>query len=343
MASAERLACVDQGILRMREILTLLVPQSRPLAKLIRDLEELSGKVLGVPQEPLSPSPTYQLLPEPSSGLSLVRVERQPVGLGHQVGGHGSGPTALVPMLGDRLQAVVRFEVWGATNRDVDLAIDDLHRVLLVLKECMRALGFLSLDVADTTVARYIPEVGAWCKSTSYGVVYEFLYPDPDAAGGLIARIETEIIGPVRESMAVSHGTVLWSEHSVPPLEVRGGEPCCLRDLVLVYHWPDGSASGPVVVEARFQGEGGSASSYSKEYVNFDEFRGAFASPVDSLKLSLAGEDFTVVQLSANQALDGIPFPLTLRGKEQFLRIRHGDQNAQPFPAGALAYLSVLS
>ncbi len=343
MVSAERLACVDQGILRMREMLTLLVPPIRPLADLIPALEKLSGKDLGVPQEPLSPSPAYQLLTDPCSGLSLVRVERQPVGLGHQVGSHGSGPTALVPLLGDRLQAVVRFEVWGAKNRDVDLAIDDLHRVLLVLKEGMRALGFLSLDVADTSLARYTPEVGAWCKSTSYEVVYEFLYPDPDAAGGLIARIEAEINGLAKESMVVSHGMVLWSEHSAPPLEIHGGAPCTIRDLVLVYHWPEGSASGPVVIEAQFQRDGISAFTYYKEYVNFDEFLGAFAPPVDKLKMRLGEKDFMVVQLSTNRSLDGIQFPLTLRGREQFLQIRHGDQNAQPLPAGALVYLRVLS
>lgn len=341
-ASVGRLVCIDQGIRKMSEDLAKLIPPLPPLPQLIERLEtsiDTGGSVL---QESLPPGPEYEVLDEPAASVTLVRVVRQPLGLGNQAGSHGNGPLALVPFLGDRLQAVVRFEVWGATNRDVDLAIDDLHRALLVLKERMRTMGFLALDVADTSVARFIPEVGAWCKSTSYGVVYEFLYPDPDAAGGLIARIEAEIAGLGQESMVVSNGMVLWSVHSAPPLEVHGGEPFTVRDLLLVYHWPQGSTSGPVVIEAQFQRDGGSASAYRKEYVNFDNFLGAFAPPVDKLKqkLKLGGEGFVVVHYLNSS--DGIPFPLTLRGNDQFLRIRYGDQNAQPLPEGALVYLRVL-
>jgi hypothetical protein len=199
---------IDHGIQELRRILRVFLPPIPSLAE-VRDRlsSETASEESGENDSSL-----------PVANVSLVRVEERPVGLGNQPGSNGSSRALVaVPMKGDRLKAVARFQVWGTTLQSVDDTIDELHQLLLVAKGELHKYGFLSLATEATPVAEYVAALDAWYKTTTYNILYEFLYPDPDAAGGLIAQIKVTVAGDLLESTEIAQDMKCWYYNQPPP------------------------------------------------------------------------------------------------------------------------------
>jgi hypothetical protein len=184
-------------------------------------------------------------LPEPN--VTLERVAERLVGLGNHVGTDPVGPVGTRTVRGGRFDARVRFQLWGATSGGVDDLVLALQSDLLDDREALRAIGFVKLVAADTTVAERIESVGGWRKSTSYDVLYEFQYFDGDDADSLIVQIpvtlDTEQAG---ELQTLTDEMVRWDQEAAPALVVSG--PLTVARLSALVFAPGPALGGTVTV-----------------------------------------------------------------------------------------------
>ena len=188
-------------------------------------------------------------LPEPN--VTLERVAERLVGLGNHVGTDPVGPVGTRTLRGGRLDARVRFQLWGATAGDVDDSVLTLQSDLLDDREALRAVGFVKLAAADTSLAERVDSVGGWRKSTSYDVLYEFQYVDGDDADSLIVRIpvtlDTEQAGgPGGERQTLTDEMVRWDQEAAPALVVSG--PLTVARLSALVFAPGPPLGGTVTV-----------------------------------------------------------------------------------------------
>lgn len=195
-------------------------------------------------------------MPEPN--VSLERVRERVVGLGNHAGDEPTGTLGTRTLRGGRLDARVRFQLWGLTSSDVDGAVQTLHTTLLDDTETLRAAGFLRMAAAETTLSEPVPSAGGWRKTTSYDVLYEYRYVDSDDASSLIARIPVTVDpeqsdGPGRERATISDDLVRWDDEQANPLVVRG--PLQVS-RVAALAFVAGPALGGTVTFARTSGTG---------------------------------------------------------------------------------------
>jgi hypothetical protein len=195
-------------------------------------------------------------LPEPN--VTLERVTERLVGLGNHRGDEPSGNLGIRTLRGGRLDARVRFQLWGGTVPIADNAVGVLHTDLLDDRDELRAVGFLRMNAVETTLAERVESVGGWRKATSYDVLYEYTYLDSDDADSLITKIrvttDPEQAGsPDREQQDMLDEIVRWDETVAPVLVVRG--PVAVGRLSALVFTP-GPALGGSVVVARTNGAG---------------------------------------------------------------------------------------
>lgn len=169
-----------------------------------------------------APSP-----PLPAPNVTVERIKESLVGLGRFRGSDRQGSIGLQTLRGVRLDARVRFQLWGSDPSDVDAAVVILHGTMLDAGEQLRLDGFLKLAASETSLAEHVEVVDGWRKTSSYDVVYEFQYEDSDDATGLIARIpiDTDVDRPegsVRESQTVTDAMVRWDDEGTGPLTITG-------------------------------------------------------------------------------------------------------------------------
>lgn len=188
-------------------------------------------------------------LPDPN--VTLERVGERLVGLGNQRGSEPTTSLGTRTLRGGRLEARARFQLWGATAPDVDTAVLTLHTDLLDDREELRQEGFLRLSAADTTLAEHVDSADAWRKATSFDVLYEYAYPDPDDADSLISRIlvttDPETVGSHgREQSTLSDHVVRWDEDLAEPLDLGG--PLTVHRISALVHELGPAVGGTVTV-----------------------------------------------------------------------------------------------
>ncbi len=195
--------------------------------------------------------------PLPAANVSFVNVAEKPTGLGNFIGQERLShfPFALK---GGRLEADVRFQLWGATPAAVDLEIDALHGRLLEAKAALLtpdessnlpASRFLRITPGQSPAADHVPSLNAWRRTAEYNMLYEYVYVDADGAQSLIARIPIhtdpeELNSPERETAVVTDAMVRWDEESAPILELRGRQK--VRSLSALLFVPGAAPTGAV-------------------------------------------------------------------------------------------------
>jgi hypothetical protein len=170
---------------------------------------------------PIPPPPALPAQPLPARGVSLVGVTEKTVGLGNRLGIETKGPLSVSVLKGVRLDAVVRFQFWGADPAEADARITEMHGLLLVERDQLKRQGFLTITGEETSLAENVPTIPAWRKTANYRVLYEFPYKDTDDAGGLIARIPIDIDSIFNETTVVTDEMVHWDNEFARNLEVR--------------------------------------------------------------------------------------------------------------------------
>ncbi|NJK53435.1 MAG: hypothetical protein HC936_12615, partial [Leptolyngbyaceae cyanobacterium SU_3_3] len=166
-------------------------------------------------------------LPPPIAGLPLpnlsaVSVVDRTVGLGNRRGNETRGGFTVVALKGGRLDAVVRFQVWGNQPSEVEGAIALLRNNLDADKTTLRSQGFLRFGVQSTSPVEFNPALNAWSGVTDYQVLYEFYSDDSEGAESLIARIAIDVNSAFGESTAVTDHLVRWDDQAARCCWFRG-------------------------------------------------------------------------------------------------------------------------
>ena len=204
-------------------------------------------------------------LPKPAGALpernvSTVSVTERSLGLGNIRGADKRGAFAATVLKGGRLEAVVRFQLWGNGPEQADEAVEALHKVLLADRDTLLKLkiaGFLRLQAETSASAEHVAALNAWRKTAEYRVLYEYHYEDSDGARGLIARIpvhsdpETRN-APQRETTTVTDETMRWDNEAAPRLVVRGR--VTIKSFSALANIPGAVPTGTVILRRTFDG-----------------------------------------------------------------------------------------
>lgn len=194
----------------------------------------------------------------PDSSVTTVSVRERSVGLGNRRGQELVGPFAILGLKGGRLEALVRFQLWGSTLAGADNMVSELQGRLLADKDTLWSLGFLKFTQEATSLAEEISGTG-WRKTTDFQVLYEYHYKDLDGAESIIARIpihaDQEVFNsPSRETTTVRDHIIRWDDLGATALEVaaRGAATPQVSGLAILAYLP-GVWTGNQVTLARLQ------------------------------------------------------------------------------------------
>ena len=196
-------------------------------------------------------------LPPPTAGVpepnvSIATLSERALAVGDWRGNESRGALAGVALKGGRLNAVVRFQLWGNEPTVVDTAINELHGRLLAAKEDLRAVGFLRIEAESAGLAEPIATAtfNAFRKTTDYRVLYEFHFEDTDGASSLISKIPATINDQFGESMTITDDMIRWDKTATPGLVIRG--PFKLGGLTALAFIPGPVPSGTVTLTRTF-------------------------------------------------------------------------------------------
>ncbi len=190
--------------------------------------------------------------PLPDPNFSFTRIQEKPTGLGNRIGQEQLSHFAFA-LKGNRLEAGVRFQLWGDTPAAVDQTIDTLHSELLAAKESLRAKGFLRITADQSSVSEHVSSLSAWRGTAVYHILYEFYYVDSDGADSLIARIPIDIATDLDdESTVVTDEMVRWDELTAPDLSVRGR--FTIGRLSLLAYVPGDTPTNMITLTRTFDG-----------------------------------------------------------------------------------------
>jgi hypothetical protein len=202
--------------------------------------------------------------PLPSADVSVVGLTVRSAGLGGLRGYETLGSFAVRALKGIRLEAVVRFTLWGADPNEVDGEADQLHGRLLAARDTLWSAGVMQLRSTSGSVADSVESLNGWRRTTDYLALYEFRYADSEDAESIIARIPINGDLEVRDSLArettvVTDEIVRWDNEFAPLLSVRG--PATLAGLALLDDLPPPLPAGSVTLLRTFDGASGAPSS----------------------------------------------------------------------------------
>lgn len=197
----------------------------------------------------------------PDHGVSLLSVSERPTSIGNHIGVERRQGFAVAEIKGVRLEAVVRFTVWGDEIEFINTNLDRLHSVILAGQTGLRMRGFLRME-AQTSTLELVDVLGGWAGRADYKLLYEHPYADSSAAQSLIARIpihaDPEVPNsPDRETTSAYGPFVRWDDLTAPALIVRG--PKQISGLSALHFQPSLSLppTGSVTLLRTFDGATG--------------------------------------------------------------------------------------
>jgi hypothetical protein len=240
------------------------VPYGAALAKMI-DLLDLDHFV---------PAP---LPPLPKPGISIAGLTERSVGLGGLRGLDFRDGFQTAELKAVRLDALVRYELWGDTPFSATAAVAGVGAGLLGARDTLYLKGVLKLDLETVQPPAFAPSLNAWRVEAFYRVLYEFQYQDAGDAESLIARIPVDFepeepTSPTEETVVTDEMT-RWDEQAAPALVVRG--PLGIGAIRALSFFPGAEPSGTVTVTRTFDGAPG----VPAPFVALDAFLDAVAGP----------------------------------------------------------------
>jgi len=197
----------------------------------------------------------------PSHNVLLDSVVERTVGLGDRLGTDLRGPFSVAALKGLRVEAVVRYELWGETPADVGPPINDLIQNLLGDRDRLRAAGFLRIALKSTSPSENVFAEDAYRQNVQFEVLFEFPYVDADGAESLIARIPIDMIGEFNETTTVVDEMARWDNESTPTLAVRG--PLSIGAFTALAFIPGPDPTGEVTLTRTFDGATGAPGTHS--------------------------------------------------------------------------------
>jgi hypothetical protein len=291
--------------------------------------------------------------PLPDPDISVASLRERPLAVGNRLGTELRASFAAVEQKGGRLEAVVRFQVWGGDPASVDTRIKELNGRLLAAKEELLgrfipsknglwSAGFLRLEAEGISPGENVSGPNAWRKWADYRVLYEYHYFDTDGAGSLIARIPIDINSIFGESTVVTDEMVRWDDMAAPALELNGRirQGFSVGAIYILAHLPGGWDGSSVKISTS---SGGLVR--EKSFASLRVFRDAFdlekesgGPPIVYKTVELAGKCY----FAGRMAFPNVEFPdpIKLKERSDFFQISYG---TPPFDSDAVVYLRLMN
>jgi hypothetical protein len=188
---------------------------------------------------------------EPTPSTQVVSCAERGVGIGGIRGIDRSAGFPSVALKGLRLDALVRFRLWGA---DLQAAEDAVVRLQDTVAAAPRDPRLPAMNVADLTdpISATIPAGTFWSSHVDYRVLFEHRFADADDAGGLIATIPVDGLA---ERFTVRDAMARWDDQAAPDLRVTaGGGLNQVGAVEVLFTLQDGWTGPPVTLETRTGG-----------------------------------------------------------------------------------------
>ena len=212
----------------------------------------------------------------PAPAVSVANLTQRSVGIGGLVGLDVRDGWQVGELKAIRLDALVRYDVWGDDPATAAQAATDINARLLGARDTLRAEGVLKLDLAAVEPADYADSLSAWRVGAQYRVLYEFPYKDTSGAESLISRIPIGLepedpADGLGEETVVTDELVRWDKLRTPLLVVRG--PASVGALLVL---ATGSAPAGTVTVTRTSGD---TTTPPATFTSFDTFLHNTAGP----------------------------------------------------------------
>jgi hypothetical protein len=266
----------------------------------------------------------------PKSSVSIVSLAKRPAAIGNRLGVADLGSFSELEIKGCRLDAVVRFYLWGDGPEYVDAEMEKLQGRILGAVDCLRADGFLNITQMNSSSSEQVASMASWRKYADFRVLYEFKYPDVDGALSLISQIPISVDGHIT---VVSHNMVRWDNQSAPPLQFHGlsGRLPHIRSVSMIAFLPSEWNGLEVTVSATIKG-----SKHECNFANLRDFCNTFNLERDNgnLKRTVLGEnDYLIGRLDFPNSC--FPFPLIFQGNDDSFCISYA---ASSLDSSAVVY-----
>ena len=203
----------------------------------------------------------------PSPDVSVVRLQERQIGLGRF---HGLEERHFFPVVhkGIRLSGTVRFQLWGdgaGSPEPVSQRIRELTEAILDQRDALEVNGFVELNLASVSTVDHVSALPAWRQTAEFDVLYEFRQETHDLAGGLIARLPTEL-AEEWGAMLVTGDLTIWDNTGTPPLVLQGRRT--VHGIGTLEFLQSAVPAGAVVMRRTHAG----ASGAPDEFTNLDDF-----------------------------------------------------------------------
>lgn len=291
--------------------------------QVLSDMLAILGKYIDSPSSNL-----------PKSSVSIVSMTKRPASIGNRLGVADLGSFSTVEIKGGRLDAVVRFNLWGDGPEDVDREMVKLQGKILVARDCLRADGFLIVALMDSSSPEQATSADAWRRYADYRVLYEFNYPDADGALSLISQIPISVDGHIT---IVSDGMVRWDNQSALPLLAQGlsGRLPHIGSVSMIAFLPVEWDGLEVTISATIKG-----SKHECKFAHLRDFCNAFDLERENgnLKTAVFGEkNYLIGHLAFPNS--NFPNPIIFQGNDDNFRISYA---ASSLDSSAVVYFRLL-
>lgn len=277
-------------------------------------------------------SPPAGNLPKP--GVSILSLAQLPLSIGNMLGVERLGSFSVAEVKGLRLEAVVRFRLWGTSSEEVDREAQKLLGRLIEAKDNLRAEGFLKISLHETLHSEEVSSLNAWCKYADYRVLYEYCYHDTDGASSLISRIPINI----NEQFTIISGEMVrWDSQSAAMLSARLGAVrlTAIGALSILAFLPENWDGLGVTLSACF-----GDTKHEKKFSSLREFCSAFDLEKENGEVrtvELGGKPYNVGRLAFPNT--DFPDPMTFKSGNEYFCVSY---SAPPFDSDAVVYLRLL-
>lgn len=200
--------------------------------------------------------------PWPAPAVTLLEISEQPLAIGNRRGSDSRGIFPAVALVGGRLEAVARYQVWHDDLADVEALAAALPGALLTSKDDLWRVGVLRLTAVGGPPAERIESLNAWRRSYDFRLLYEYHNEDSEGAHSLIARIPVHAHTDREEELTVvTDEMVRWDNETAPTLMLRG--PLAVRSLSLLSFTPAPAPGNTITLRRTFEGALGPPTSFA--------------------------------------------------------------------------------